>query len=128
LEFLPVWSPDGTHIAFGSGQGGVLAQLKVKALGEAGGGEGFPVGDYQEPGDWSPDGHWISYQAWNGEIWLASAANRKIMPLLPSRFTIEVPVFSPDCKYLAFSTNEDGRFEIYVQRFGRGVRPEPRVN
>ena len=123
LEFLPVWSPDGTHIAFGSGQGGVLAQLKVKALGEAGGGEGFPPGDMQEPSDWSPDGRWIIYATFNDEIWLASVANRKIMPLLQSRFAIEEPAFSPDCKYLAFSTNENGRLKSTYSALSRGIRP-----
>src|SRR6185369_2797981 len=48
----PVWSPDGTRIAFGGAQAGPL-QLRVKGLSDQGGVEGFPPGAFQLPTDWS---------------------------------------------------------------------------
>ena len=53
----------------------------------------------------------------NGEIWVASTGDHKIMPLLQTRFDGAFPILSPDGNYLAFSANDTGRYEIYVQRF-----------
>ena len=53
----------------------------------------------------------------NSEIWLASAADRKITPLLQTRFDNVSPTLSPNREYLAFSANDTGRHEIYMQRF-----------
>jgi eukaryotic-like serine/threonine-protein kinase len=126
MEIHPVWSPDGTRLAFGSGQSGVPGLLlKVKGLAERGNWEAFPRGDqnFQSPTDWSPDGRWISYQTFNEEIWLASVADHKMIPLLQTGFGIQQAVFSPNREHVAFATNENGPWEIYVQRFEAGDSP-----
>lgn len=123
----PVWSPDGTRLAFGAGQAGP-PQLRVKALSDRGSGETFPAGVFQQPQDWSSDGRWIFYTTTggdtNGEIWVASVADRKIMPLLQTRFDSAFPALSPNREYLAFSANDTGRSEIYVQRFEASDSPK----
>jgi Tol biopolymer transport system component len=123
----PVWSPDGTRIAFGSGQGGYV-HLTMKAVSDQGSGEGFAPGDFQLPTDWSSDGRWIFYQTNGGEnnaeIWLASVADRKIVPLLKTQFDSAFPALSPNQAYLAFSANDTGRSEIYLQRFQGGDSPK----
>ena len=118
----PIWSPDGTRIAFDSGEGAPGPRLRVKAVSDRGSGERFPPSDtIQLAADWSSDGRWIFYQTSvsqvNSEIWLASATDRKIMPLLQTRFDSVSPALSPNREYLAFSANDTGRHEIYVQRF-----------
>ena len=45
------------------------------------------------------------------------------MPLLNTRFHESTPVFSPDGRWLAFTSNESGRPEVYVQAFRSGDDP-----
>ena len=123
----PVWSPDGTKIAYGGAPGGPL-QLRVKGSGDQGGGERFPPGAFQLPTDWSSDGRWIFYQTNGGEsnahIWVASVAEHKVMPLLETPSDSSYAALSPSGELLAFSANDIGRSEIYVQRFQAGDPPQ----
>jgi Tol biopolymer transport system component/predicted Ser/Thr protein kinase len=125
----PIWSPDGKDIAFDSSVDAPGPRLRVKAVSDHGSGEGFPQSDtIQLTTDWSSDGRWIFYQTSvtqvNSQIWLASAADRKIMPLLQTRFDNVSPALSPNREYLAFCANDTGRHEIYVQRFQEGDPPK----
>jgi len=100
----------------------------VKAVSDRGSGDRFPPSDtIQHSTDWSSDGRWIFYQTSvtqvNSEIWLASAADRKIMPLLQTRFDNVSPALSPNREYLAFCANDTSRHEIYMQRFQEAIRP-----
>ena len=126
-EYVPVWSPEGTRIAFGAARAGPV-QLRVKAASDRGDGEGFQGAGQQFPNDWSGDGRWILFATSGGdvkgEIWLASVADRKFRPLLQSAFDTRFPTLSPNQQLLAFSVNDTGRTEIYVQRFEGGDSPK----
>jgi hypothetical protein len=126
----PIWSPDATRMAYTSSEGAPGGpRLRVKAVADRGSGEGFPPSEtVQLPTDWSSDGRWIFYQTSvtqvNSEIWLASATDHKLIPLLQTRFDCVSAVLSPNREYLAFSANDTGRHEIYVQRFQAGDPPK----
>jgi Tol biopolymer transport system component len=123
----PVWSPDSTRIAFFIVTALVAPQLRMKTVTDRGSGEQFPPGPFQTPCDWSSDSRWIFFTTAggeNGEIWLASVKDRKIMPLLQTPFDSAFPALSWDGQYLAFSANDTGSYEIYVQRFQGGDSPK----
>ncbi len=48
---------------------------------------------------------------------LFNLTNRKVTPLLNSRFDEHHPEFSPDGHWMAYVSNESGRNEIYVRPF-----------
>ena len=51
------------------------------------------------------------------------ARGRKPVPLLTTRFHEANPAFSPDGKWLAFTSDESGRAEVYLQAFRSGDAP-----
>jgi Tol biopolymer transport system component len=70
---------------------------------------------------WSPDGQMLAYFEVNPDtqrdIWVLRMGDRKAQPFLRTRFDEAVPQFSPDGRWLAYISNESGRYEIYVQAF-----------
>jgi hypothetical protein len=123
----PVWSPDDTRMAFLIVTALAAPQLRMKTVTDRGSGEQFPSGPFQIPRDWSSDGRWIFFTTAgveNGEIWLASVKDRKIIPLLQTPFDSASPSLSRDGEYLAFSANDTARYEVYVQRFEGGDSPK----
>jgi Tol biopolymer transport system component len=117
---LPVWSPDGRTIAY-SGNGG-LTTRPSNGLGEAEvvwPGTNFPF-------DWSPDGRYIVFlrrgvKTRMDMYALSMSGERKESLLLNSAFDEQSPQISPDGKWLAYSADDTGRYEIYVQGFTDGT-------
>ncbi len=113
----PLWSPEGTRLAFGNTKTGPL-QLRVQTVGDPGSSVGFPRGEFQFPYDWSADGRSIFYGgAGPRAIWVASLPDHKLTRLIQTAFETGNAALSPDGRYLAFNINETGRYEVYVQRF-----------
>jgi hypothetical protein len=56
-------------------------------------------------------------------IWiLPLTGERKPFPLVQSQFSNAAPVFSSDCQWVAYSSNESGRREVYVTHFPDAAR------
>jgi Tol biopolymer transport system component len=108
----------------------------VKPTTGSGGEELLPAGtDTQLVDDWSPDGRFVLYSTLAGianevkknardlyqaEIWAAPTSGaRKAFPVVrtPYRAGTGGGQFSPDSKWIAFVSNESGRYEIFVQPF-----------
>ncbi|MFN0101339.1 MAG: protein kinase domain-containing protein [Bryobacteraceae bacterium] len=121
-DTYPVWSPDGARIVFG--KIGAKPGLFIKNASGTGAETELPAGSpyITAPTDWSRDGRYLLFSAnMSGaanDIWLLPMdGERKSAPLLNSR-AIEIEgTFSPDGKWIAYTSDESGRFEIYVQPF-----------
>ncbi len=126
-NILPLWSPDGTHISFGSNREGSMAiwqkgvngnddkeELVIKEA---------AISIYQN--DWSNDGkyivYWKSVEKAAGDLWLLPLfGDHQPKPYLTTQFDERWGKVSPDGRWLVYQSNEAGRNEIYVQAF-----PEP---
>jgi Tol biopolymer transport system component len=116
---LPVWSPDGKRIAFTSLRGG-LANLYQKPSNGAGNEEIlFQSNDNKQLQDWSQDGRFLIYsQPRSGgdpDLWVLPVEGDK-RPVAYVKSATEGR-FSPDTRFVAYSSNVSGKNEIYVQTF-----------
>jgi eukaryotic-like serine/threonine-protein kinase len=123
----PVWSPDGTRIVFESDRKakGAHSDLWIKPLG--GGKEEVLAAssDNRHPEDWSPDGRFVSFgvvQALNRrlQIWLLDVAReRGVIPFATDAeaWDLANSRFSPDGRWVAYSSDETGRSEVFVRAF-----------
>ena len=133
----PTWTPDGKRIAFQSNKQGP-PELFWQLADGSGGLERLVHGEQtQVPTSWSPDGQLLTFfevdPTTQRDIWVlqmgdpslrsgqapsaSSAQVRKAQPFLQTRFDESAARFSPDGRWLAYLSNESGRYEIYVQPY-----------
>jgi len=123
LDTDPVWSPDGSRVAFNAIRGAPLA-LYAKASNFAGQDQLLlKSNDYKFPTSWSRDGRFLLYWTLGPptRIWALplgdGAADRQPIPVASSQFNEAVGRFSPDGRWIAYQSDESGKTEIYVQPF-----------
>jgi Tol biopolymer transport system component/DNA-binding winged helix-turn-helix (wHTH) protein len=120
----PVWSPDGSRLAFASLRGASF-DLYQKASNQAGEDELlFQSNENKLPTSWSPDGRSLLYvnflpgQAYRSWILPMTSGNERKPVRLDSSELSEVRGrFSPDGRWIAYSSDESGRGEVYVRPF-----------
>ncbi len=123
VDAYPVWTPDGSQIAFASSRKGSLDLYQKPAGGVGGDVPLFESPDIKVPLNFSPDGRLLlfrSSQIGTGgfDLWvLPLKGDRKPFPVVQTQFDEREGQFSPDGRWIAYQSNESGRFEIYVQPF-----------
>jgi Tol biopolymer transport system component len=119
---FPVWSPEGGQIAFSSERNKSF-DLFRKSTNGAGVEELLVHSDQSKvPTSWSPDGRYLLYFSVDPnnspDLWvLPMTGERKPYVLLKTAFTEAMGQFSPDGKWVAYESDETGRYEIYVRPF-----------
>lgn len=124
VRHSPVWSPDGKKVVFFRAFDS-FPKLMWQAVDDGSPEEALPESPYMQPSSWSPDGRFILYNdnglpaATNGGRSDIMAVNllkgRKLVPLIKTPFHEANGTFSPDGRWVAFTSNESGQPEIYVQ-------------
>ncbi len=116
----PVWSPDGSTIAY-SVKRGDFADVYLQPV--VGGGEGVLAHQSNHrtyPSDWSLDGRTllcteVTDRPWGVNIFLMSLGDtNRAVPLLATAVDESRGMFSPDGTLLAYVSDESGAYEVYV--------------
>jgi Tol biopolymer transport system component len=125
-DFSPVWSPDGSRIAWTSDRRGVR-DLYVKPASGTGQDEPLLVSPLpKQADDWSRDGGYLVYnQPVEGgpafsifALPLSPGAERKPLPVFGREFAERQGRLSPDSRLLAYMSNESSRqSQVFVQPF-----------
>jgi Tol biopolymer transport system component len=121
-DFFPVWSPDGSRIAFSSNREGQFNLYQKLSSGAGGDEELLKSGETKFMEDWSPDGQFILYRTQGGktraDIWvLPLFGDRKPSSLLQTDFAENWARFSPNGKWIAYQSDETRTREVYVREF-----------
>jgi hypothetical protein len=123
FSVAPVWSPDGSRIIFSAGSLNDL-NLYEKPANGVGNEEILLKSDESKvPSSWSRDGRYLLYTAADPKtarsgLWvLPLEGDKKPFPVLRTEFNERSGQFSPDGRWVAYSSDESGRNEVYVQTF-----------
>jgi serine/threonine-protein kinase len=125
LYLAPVWSPDSRYVVFGSrGTNGIFharadGATQPQAL--------LQGPSLQIPFSITPDGKRLAFFEVAGtqpQIWTVPLEDQggqlkagKPEQFLKSNFADQAPAFSPDGRWLAYTSSESGRSEVYVRAF-----------
>jgi Tol biopolymer transport system component len=121
-ETTPVWSPDGTHIAFRTSRRGTVLKAANGLEKERVIAASPTAADDVYPTSFSPDGKLLVCELRSGHgggrhIGLAKMGDPKPVQLLASKGSETNGQISPDGKWLAYASDESGAWEIYVTTF-----------
>jgi Tol biopolymer transport system component len=120
---MPLWSPDGSRMVYRSG-----ASLVMKAANGTGPEERLAerLTNFDSPLDWSTDGRAVLFRSFDStsetDLWLLKIdgeRGRTPLPPTSSRWSVQARI-SPDGRWLAYASNERGRYEVYVRPFPSG--------
>jgi serine/threonine-protein kinase len=122
---FPIWTPDGKRVAYRS-QGAGGYNISWRPADGSGAEERLTTVDAasQTPAAFSPDGRTLVYHEQGPspktgyDLWmLPLQGERKPQPFLQTPFNERNARLSPDGRWLAYVSDESGRFEVYVRPF-----------
>ena len=117
------FSPDGNTLAIGADLGGARGALWTQSVSGTGAQEKIadtPI--WIVLNDWSRDGRYlfgdVQENTTREDVYFVDLkGDRKITKFLQSPASEQAPTLSPNGKYLAYISDESGRFEVYVVAF-----------
>ena len=125
-DYSPVWSPDGATVTYVSGADPTALNVFAKAANGTGSAE--LLADLEgsvAQAVWSPDGEWLVLRTTTGAgavfgrdiVALRPGEDSEPQPLMVEEFDETDPAISPDGRWIAYTSNETGRYEVYVRPF-----------
>ena len=124
-DIFPVWSPDGEQLAIGAALQGLHDVYLVRADGS---GEPELLAERPQvlvPMSWSRDGGLLTLielslvgDRVDMDVWVKDVhSDRELEVFLDSEAVETHPSFSPNARWIAYSSDESGNFEVYVRPY-----------
>ena len=122
IDSEQVWSPDGEWLIFSSDQGGADSLYRKRADGS---GEIERLTEAKAPQwarTWSKDGRYVVYitQGQQFDLEYLDLETKETKTFLATQFSDAFPDLSPDGRWIAYASNENGAWAIYVRPFPAG--------
>jgi Tol biopolymer transport system component len=132
FAFFNIWSPDGQRLTFAA----ETRHIGLRSADGAGVAERLHTSETDAaPSSWSTDGRLLAFVEGHPEtaadIWIQDLSDpkRPRRPFLQTAANETYPEFSPDGRWLAYTSNQSGTEEVYVQPYpGPGPRVQVSTN
>ena len=125
----PVWSPDGSRVAFASNHGGALELYAAPASGTGPDELLLKSPALKYPQSWSRDDRWLLFTSVDPvtkeDLWVLPMTGdgaRTPQPFLVTNYHETDGSFSPDSRSVAYVSDESGTSEVYVRGFPSGEK------
>ena len=128
-SFYTIWTPDGKPLLFSWGKSTAdslfwqpydgSSPMERLTTSESG----------QRPGSWSSDGKTLAFvdvhQDTGTDIAMLDVRSGRVTPFLNSQYSEWYPEFSPDGRWMAYTSDESNRQEVYIRPFpGPGMKQQ----
>jgi len=120
----PVWTPDGRRVAFSRYmEGQEKRSLFWKPVDGSDEAELLYSSQYTSvPCSWSPNGKQLAFfgtrPTTKGDVWVLPIEGASEPEcIVATEFAEWAPAFSPDGKYIAYTSDKDGKFQVYVRPY-----------
>jgi serine/threonine-protein kinase len=127
----PAWRPDGLELAFAYSKAGPF-NLFIRP----GEGDGAPqpliASEWNQfPTSWSPDGRLLAFTEFHpvtgADVWVVDVRSRERRQIVRTLFDESYARFSPDGRWLAYMSNESGRWDVFVRPID-GAAPRVQIS
>ena len=129
IAIRPIWAPDGKRLLFGWKRS-LAFSLFWQPYDGSSPMERLTSSEYEQwPGSWSSDGKTVAlveaHPDTGSDIAVLDVPSRRVTPFLNSEFDEAYPEFSPDGRWIAYTSDESERSEVYVRAFpGPGMKQQ----
>ena len=132
FAFYNIWSRDGQRLAFAVES----SHIAMRSADGAGVAERLHTSEtYAAPSSWSSDGRLLAFveghPVTSADIWIQDLSDPKQprRPFLQTAASETYPEFSPDGRWIAYTSNQSGTDEVYLQPYpGPGSRVQVSTN
>jgi serine/threonine-protein kinase len=128
-SFYAIWTPDGKRLLFSWGKSTADSLFWLPYDGSSQMERLTTSENGQRPGSWSPDGKTLAFVDGHpdtgSDIALLDVSLKRVTSFINSQYEEWYPEISPDGRWMAYTSDESNRQEVYIRPFpGPGMKQQ----